>query len=129
AHRLPIPKTLIAPMTFDLPFLDGDPFISRIKASFSYPFIIKEAFGSFGEQVYLIKNEKELINRLDALKNRPFLVQQFIASSFGQDIRLQVIGDEVVTAMKRTALDDFRANVTAGGTMEPYTASPEEKRI
>src|SRR5699024_6985907 len=59
----------------------------------------------------------------------PFVFQQFIKSSFGKDIRLQVVGDQVVAAMKRTSASDFRANVTTGGQMEPYQPTEIEKQL
>src|SRR5699024_8031459 len=61
--------------------------------------------------------------------DRPFMFQELITSSYGKDIRLQVVGDKVVAAMKRTAKNDFRANVTSGGTMEPYKPTLEETQL
>ncbi|HAV01576.1 MAG TPA: RimK family alpha-L-glutamate ligase, partial [Lachnospiraceae bacterium] len=37
-----------------------------------------------------------------------------------------VVGDRVVAAMLRSNDSDFRANITNGGKMEPYTPSSEE---
>src|SRR5699024_6248160 len=125
-HRLPIPQTMIAPKTFGQQIMNDDPFIQRIKQTFSYPFILKEAYGSFGEQVYLIENDQQLIQTLDKVKGRPFLVQTFIQSSYGRDVRIQVVGNKVIAAMMRTSKNDFRANVTSGGSMDPYTPTEKE---
>src|SRR5699024_1170652 len=92
-------------------------------------FIMKEAFGSFGEQVYLVENERDLHYYVNKIGGSPFVFQQFIQASFGVDIRVQVLGDRVVAAMKRTSKDDFRANVTSGGTMEPYEPSDDEEKL
>ena len=45
------------------------------------------------------------------------LVQEFIEESEGRDIRAFVVGDRVVTAMRRQAsIGEFRSNVHRGGT-------------
>ena len=56
-------------------------------------------------------------------------IQQYIAASRGKDIRIQVVGDQVVGAMYRYSETDFRANVTAGGHMCDYEPSEEERRL
>src|SRR5699024_2203299 len=45
------------------------------------------------------------------------------------DKRIQVVGDEVVTAMKRKSATDFRSNITAGGTMNPYSPTSMEEDV
>lgn len=128
AKKLPIPKTIIAPKIFNTGKMDNR-FILLAIEKLGLPLIVKEAFGSFGEQVYLIHTKEELAKKIEGLQGKAFLLQEFIAASFGTDLRLQVVGDQVVAAMKRTSVDDFRANVTAGGTMEAYLPTNKEKRI
>lgn len=127
--KLPIPRTIIAPKTFGLHISFNDNLFDRIIHTFSFPLIVKEAFGSFGEQVYLVNNEKELRKKVYDISDKPFMFQEFIKTSYGKDLRLQVVGNEVVTAMKRTAENDFRANVTAGGKMDPYQPNETERKI
>lgn len=117
---IPIPETIIAPKTFGMEINVGHPFLQQVIDYFRYPFIMKEAFGSFGEQVYLVHHETDVHNYLTKIGEAPFVFQQYIHSSYGVDLRLQVVGNEVVAAMKRTSKDDFRANITSGGKMEPY---------
>jgi len=124
-----IPKTIFAPKTFGLPHAFDDAFFNFIIETFGFPVIIKEAFGSFGEQVYLIENEQALRDKTTDMANRPYMFQECITSSYGKDLRLQVVGDKVVAAMERTSTNDFRANVTAGGTMTPHNPTEEEARI
>ncbi|QDP40752.1 ATP-grasp domain-containing protein [Radiobacillus deserti] len=127
AHHLPIPKTMVAPKVFT-GSLHPDTF-SQIRKEFSFPIVVKEAFGSFGEQVYLVENEEELELKLVEIRNRPFVIQSFIRSSYGRDLRLNVVGDKVVAAVLREAKEDFRANVSAGGTMKPHSPSQIEKDL
>lgn len=129
AEKISVPKTIFAPKTFGVKTPFTDTYLSFIIEQFSFPFIIKEAFGSFGEQVYLIHNVTQLKEKLAKIGDAPYMFQQFIETSIGVDVRLQVIGDTVVTAMKRTAVNDFRANVSSGGTMEPYEPTTVEKQL
>lgn len=128
-HNLPVPDTLIAPKTF-YKTNEIDHYSLHVAIEkFGFPMIIKEAFGSFGQQVYLVHNEHELIQKVKNIQDTAYMFQAFISSSYGTDLRLHVVGDQVVAAMKRTATDDFRANVSAGGTMEAYEPSSMEKEI
>ena len=58
--RIPLVPTITAPMTYsnigytDLNFLD------KITEEFSFPIVVKECFGSFGMQVYLAENRRQL---------------------------------------------------------------------
>lgn len=124
-----IPETIIAPKIFSNHDSVDTNFMTSIADTLGFPMIIKEAFGSFGEQVYLIHTFKEMTAKVQELIGKPFLFQAFIDSSYGKDMRLQVVGDQVVAAMLRRSKDDFRANVTAGGTMEVYEPTDEEKML
>lgn len=118
--RIRMPKTLFSPMMFPGTIDPNDQFIDRVEKEFDYPVVIKEAYGSFGEQVYLVKNREELVVKRHELLYRPHLYQQFISSSTGKDARLYVVGDQVVASMLRFNEKDFRANVTNGGMMQKF---------
>src|SRR5699024_6596788 len=124
-----IPKTIFSPKTFGIDDAITNDYLAQIMSSFSFPLVIKEAYGSFGEQVYLIHNKNELHKKVREIGERTFMCQELNTSSYGKDIRLQVVGDKVVAAMKRTAKNDLRANVTSGGTMEPYKPTIEETQL
>lgn len=127
--KLRIPKTIIAPKLFGMtPNLDIS-FTKYVVDKLGFPMIIKEAYGSFGEQVYLIKSKKEMNDKVHQLIGKPFVFQEFIASSFGKDLRLHVVGNQVVASMIRKSKNDFRANVSAGGTMESYNPTLEEEKL
>lgn len=127
--NIPIPKTIVAPKTFGLPIHLQDDFIKQVIEQLGFPMVMKETFGSFGEQVYLVRDQAEMLAKMEQIAGKAFMFQEFIDTSYGIDLRLQVVGDEVVTAMKRVSEDDFRANVTSGGRMEPYHPSEQEKAI
>lgn len=101
--------------------------IDNVIESLGFPCIIKECQGSYGAQVYLINNRFELESKIIEIGEKPYIIQEYISSSKGHDIRLQVVGDKVVASMYRYNDDDFRANVSNGGNTTPYT--PNEAQI
>lgn len=119
-NGIKMPRTLVAPFVYYKPDWENTPFISEAEKILSYPLIVKECFGSFGKQVFLVKDRRELIDVVDSFEKRPFLLQSFIATSEGRDIRIQVVGKKVVATMYRYNENDFRANITNGGKMKNY---------
>lgn len=115
---LPLIDTVFAPLLFGS--CDLSAFNSALVARFGFPLVLKAAFGSFGQQVHLVENETMLKELQAHYQTIPHLYQRFIASSMGVDVRIQMVKEEVVVAVKRTNASDFRANVTNGGTMEAY---------
>ena len=115
------PKTIIAPLSF----FDADygNFAKKSAEILGLPLVYKECFGSFGEQVFLCRTVDEIMSHING---KPFLLQEFIADSEGEDIRLEIVGGKCVAAMKRTNKNDFRSNITNGGTALPYTPTEDE---
>lgn len=122
-----MPKTWIAPKTFSVDGYDKLEYFEHAAEELGYPLVVKECYGSFGFQVYLAGNWEELKAIVAELKNKPFIMQEYISSSWGKDIRIQMVGDEAVACMYRYNDDDFRANITNGGKMKPY--QPNEAQI
>lgn len=123
---IPTPKTIPAPMTYSGIGYTELSFVEDIIREFSFPLIMKESFGSFGQQVYLVNNKSELTKKVKELEGKPFLFQEYIGESKGKDIRLQVVGNKVVASMYRYSEDDFRANITNGGHMKAYEPTSQE---
>lgn len=96
------------------------------------PVIIKTVRGSQGIGVMLAESasaaaaiaETMLANAL------PIIVQRFFRESAGHDMRVFVVGDSVVAAMRRTAQDgEFRSNLHRGGAAAAANLSAEESVI
>lgn len=127
---MPMPRTILAPMTYANIGYNNLDFLKRVVAQLGFPMVVKECFGSFGMQVYLAHNEEELIEIINKIGGKPFLFQEYIECSSGKDIRIHVVGDQVITSMYRYSENgDFRANITNGGNMKPYEPSEEEKSL
>ena len=120
-HGIAMPDTLTAPFFYPgLAPAGGDGFVGQVESTLGYPVVVKESFGSFGAQVHLATNRAELSALHAELQFRPHICQKYVVSSHGRDVRLQVVGDRVVAAMQRHSETDFRANISSGGSMEPY---------
>lgn len=128
-HSIKLPKTIFSPLIFTAATEKDQSSIDFIERELSYPIVIKEAYGSFGDQVYLVQTRKELVEMRNKLHQIPHLYQEFIKSSKGRDVRVHVVGDKVVASMLRTSETDFRANVTNGGTMHKYVLPKEFEEL
>ncbi len=126
AAGIPQPETLLAPMTYTEITAPIEPFLTAAVERLGLPLVVKECYGSFGDQVSLVHTVEELRERAYAMESRPFLLQRFIREAAGEDVRLYVVGERVVAAMRRRSQGDFRANLRQGGTAEPYEPSAEE---
>lgn len=107
------------------------PFIDDVVSALGLPLVGKPAVGSFGTNVRLIRSRDELVEhcaRFDRFY--PGLVQRYVPSPDGSDVRVAVIGGHAVAAMKRTGVTgDFRANIALGGTGASYTLTDAVRRV
>lgn len=130
SNGIKMPRTILAPMTFQGVGYTNYEFVDQTIHQLGLPFVMKECFGSFGAQVYLIHSREEVLARLANTGVAPVLFQEYIKSSFGRDIRLNVVGDQVVAAMYRYSdSDDFRANISNGGKMKSYEPTKEQSDL
>lgn len=122
-----IPKTVAAPKTYFAS--QSEKWCKEAAKLFGYPLVIKECFGSLGKQVYLAKNEKELLEIVGKIGTTPFVLQQYLEKGAGWDLRVITAGGEVIGAIKRSSTTDFRANAALGGSVEPYELNDDLKKL
>ena len=120
-----IPKTFVAPKTFESLGYSDRSFLKKISQEIDYPLVIKEAYGSFGEQVYLANDEESANKIINEIGYKDFLVQEYISSSKGKDVRINVVGDQAIVSMLRENDNDFRSNISSGGHGSLYKPAPE----
>ncbi len=129
-HGIKMPRTIFAPMTYSNIGYTNYNFLNHIKSKLEFPIVIKEVFGSFGKQVYLANDEEELIDLVKEHGNSPLIFQEYVKSSKGRDVRLQVVGERVVASMYRfNDTGDFRANLSNGGKMKGYTPTKAQENL
>ena len=120
-----IPRTFIAPKTFEGLNYNNRAFLAKVVKEIGFPMVIKEAYGSFGEQVYLANDQESANKIIDAIGFKDFLIQEYISSSKGRDVRINVVGDQAVVSMLRENDNDFRSNISSGGHGSIYQPAPE----
>jgi ribosomal protein S6--L-glutamate ligase len=82
------------------------------------PVVLKLIRGTQGIGVILAETEQAVLSVLDTLWSlgQTILIQEFVSESEGKDIRALVVGNRVVTAMRRQArFGEFRSNIHRGG--------------
>lgn len=107
-----MPKTYITPFTFNTFGYSNFDFLEKIDF---YPVVVKQCYGSLGQQVYLAKNKEELLAIAKNLPQEQFLVQEYIECN-NTDTRVFACDGKVICAMERHNHKDFRSNVELGGT-------------
>ncbi|KAB2847273.1 MAG: 30S ribosomal protein S6--L-glutamate ligase [Hyphomicrobiaceae bacterium] len=95
------------------------------------PCVIKLLEGTQGVGVILADTMGSAKSIIEAFRkaNVNILVQEFIKEAEGSDVRVLVVGEEAVAAMKRTGRPgEFRSNLHRGGKAEPTDITPEERQ-
>ncbi|MBE1554565.1 ATP-grasp domain-containing protein [Sporosarcina limicola] len=128
-HGISMPETIIAPKVYPSFTIRDSGYYEQVLARLELPMIIKEGHGSFGMKVYLIETEEQFYDKTDALRGVDYVFQKFIASSRGRDIRVNIVGGEIVAAMYRYSETDFRANITNGGVASVVELTDEQKAL
>ena len=125
--------------------------LAEAEGGAAFPFILKLNYGSKGENVFLIGNEREYREALEACRMEEQhrleelsrgitefgetpeevaygctpVLQEFIASSRGRDIRVWVTGGEVAGHVLRYNDRSFKSNFAAGGSFRQIPLPPE----
>lgn len=119
-HGLPIPKTMLVRWPINQ---------SLVSSEIGFPCVVKVITGSHGKGVYLCKDQtsfEELMELINSLaSNKSLIIQEYIGYKVGTDLRVWVVGGKVIGAMQRSSNNDFRANISNGGSGAPYPLTPE----
>ncbi len=105
-----IPRTVMARDPHQIP--------AALEAVGGPPVVLKLIRGTQGIGVILAETEQAVQSVMDTLWSlgQTILIQEFISESEGKDIRALVVGNRVVTAMRRQArFGEFRSNLHRGG--------------
>lgn len=122
--QLPTPHTAICRDVTVLP--------SLIEQLGGPPVIIKVTRGTHGAGVVVAETIPSAASILETIWGfqGEALLQEYIREASGEDIRVLVVGERVVGAMKRSATNgDFRANLHLGGASEPVEVTPEVEEL
>ncbi len=89
------------------------------KVALRYPIVVKTVDGHGGIQVWKAANHLQLARLIEASKVR-YLVLQTMCGTPGVDIRVFVVGNKILAAIKRCSSTDFRSNYSLGGETSVY---------
>lgn len=109
----------------DTIFFDGNFFDETSFSSFTYPAVIKSASGHGGSEVFSVNNSDEAQSVAEGLRGRDFLLQS-MCDTPGRDLRVYVMGGEIVESVLRTSAG-FKSNFSLGGAASPYKLSEKER--
>ncbi|MBB1478677.1 RimK family alpha-L-glutamate ligase [Pseudoalteromonas sp. SG41-2] len=120
-RNLPTPNTMLVKFPVNIDLVDRQ---------IGFPVVIKTLSGSQGSGVFLSKSKSEfddLMQLIEAANPQAnIILQQFVKSSHGRDLRVLTIGGRAVACMERNSGGkNFKANVSAGGTGKPHPITPE----
>lgn len=119
AAGVPVPRTIVYH-----PELSVDTIIEQL----GLPVILKPNDGTQGAGIELLETREALAERCAALRDtdRLYLLQTYIATSKGRDIRVNVIGGKAVSGYERHSSnpDEFRSNLHLGGTSTAAEITP-----
>jgi len=121
AHsNLPTPKTMLVKFPVD---------IDIVKKEIGFPVIIKNISGTEGAGIYLCESESKFVDLMDLIHSNNakanIILQEFIATSRGKDLRVFVLGGKVIGCMQRSSTSGFKANYSLGGQVEHYPLTSE----
>ena len=104
----------------NLPYIETYLDSSKIK---SFPCIMKSVSGHGGQEVFFVKDLKEVDQIKNENPNLKFIYQEFLENN--GDVRIYMLNGEVAAAIKRKSNKDYRNNYSLGGEVELYNPSQE----
>ncbi|WP_203246772.1 ATP-grasp domain-containing protein [Sporosarcina beigongshangi] len=106
--------------------------VRRVDQITAYPCVLKTIDGYGGQEVVLCTSQIQAQGFFTQFHNQTIIAQPYIESG-ARDIRVFMLGEEVIAAVKRTGNGSFKSNYTLGGSVEKYTLDgwqeKEAKRI
>ena len=119
---LPVPKTMLVKFPVDM---------DKVEKLIGFPVVVKTLSGSHGSGVFLSEDRrsfKDLMQLIEVTNSSAnIILQEYIATSKGRDLRVLTVGGRVTACMERTAAaeDDFKTNFSAGGNVANFEITPE----
>lgn len=123
-HGIPVPGTLVKRYPRNVE--------KEVELLGGPPAVLKLLHGTRGAGVILAESFQAITATLEAIWSigEDILIQKYISETKGVDIRILVVGEEIVAAMKRFPREgDFRSNLHRGGTGEAITLSKQERAL
>ena len=128
--NLNIPKTVIFPTLSKFNVRAASEFLQNTINDLGLPVVVKGFFGGTGSNVYLARTREQLLDIVQKMNGYQVLIQEYILESSGTDIRIFVVKNKVVAAIRRQgATGDFRSNAGLGGSMSKHIPTYGEEQL
>lgn len=118
--NLPTPKTMLVKFPVDLKI---------VKEEINFPIVIKNISGTEGKGIYLCETEEKFTDLMELIYSNNnkanIILQEFISSSHGKDLRIFIVGGRIIGCMKRVSKTCFKANFSRGAQVEAFKITPE----
>lgn len=125
-HQLLAHSKLSSPKTLLAKFPIAKEVVSR---EIGFPLVIKNVTGTQGAGIFLCEDKNKFLDIMELIytnnRNANIILQKFIENSYGQDLRVFIVGGKVVGCMKRSSLNSFKANFSKGAKVESFELTPE----
>jgi len=105
----------------------------EVATEFGFPVVVKPVNGSWGRLVSIARDEEELRTIMEhrsyipSMTSKVHLIQEYVRKP-GRDIRVFVVGGEVVAAIYRVS-NHWITNTARGGRAVPARADPELEEV
>lgn len=93
-----------------------------------YPVVLKNPYGHGGSEVFLARDECELLALAATLPCGRVLLERLCGQP-GVDVRVYVLGGEILAAVRRESAGGFRANLSLGGSASYYDLNDAEREM
>jgi RimK family alpha-L-glutamate ligase len=115
-QQIPTPKTMLVKHPVNSSLVDRE---------IGWPAVVKIITGSYGKGVYQVTSRARFQDFVEFAHgintDEAIIVQEYIDTAPGTDLRVFVVGNRVLGAMRRSSRDgSFKANITRGGRGERY---------
>jgi gamma-F420-2:alpha-L-glutamate ligase len=123
--KLPFAKTMLVRFPID---------VRLVESVLGFPVIVKTVSGSQGRGVFLAETRRQFEDLMHlisvAASGVNVILQEFIETSFGRDLRVITVGGKAVACMQRTAPPGaFKANYSGGASVDARELTPEIQRL
>ncbi|WP_292468547.1 RimK family alpha-L-glutamate ligase [Methanolobus sp.] len=122
-NNIPVPKTMLGKYPID---------DSLVEKYLKFPLVVKTLSGSLGKGVFLCDSKSQFNDLMGLIHvTNPklnIILQEFIESSRGKDLRVFVVGGRPIACIERSSNDNnFKANYSRGGQVTQFEMTPEVK--
>ncbi len=104
--------------------------IPELLANITKPTVIKSVSGHGGSEVFFVNNQSENENQrmISTLKGKDVVLQP-LTGTRREDLRVYVLGNQILAAILRKAKAGFKSNFSLGGEVREYHLKENELNI